>query len=556
MKGRHVAIAAGIFLLASLVTWADVWSAGPASNVAVHESAPRFRIPGRADAIFQAWLVSRHAHTWMHRPWRLFDTEHCAPARNSLTLGIPMLTLGLLAIPGAMFSDEPVLVYNTALVLLGLVTAFAMYLLVARWTGEPAAGWVAGLLFGFMPVRLGHIGHPSVWDISWTVFALYFAERLSSRGRWRDALGLGVCIALQVGASFYPLLAAACLALPFGVWLLLRDRLRSLRPGPVALVLALTLLAVVVVLVPYLGAETDRGGLLRTRFHYLDVTSLLHPSQREFPGFTVLALGAVALLAGARRTSPGIRGDPRAALVVGALLALWVAAGPGHAWLARFVPGLAAIRGVERLVVGTELVLVLLAGLGAGVLVRAADRRGPWVAAALVGIAAFDVLRLPAAGLEPRYRWTLEEIQRDDEAIAFFAELARRGNTGPLLELPLLDRRHLLESTSRILLSGYHGRRTSACFGSYRPPGREALKTLVGRLPSERSLGELARLGFTTLVVHTPPDFLPTLRLTARLTRAAEDGRLLAVYRNERHAAFQLLPDAPAPAETERADPR
>jgi hypothetical protein len=555
-RPRDHAIAAAIFLVASAVTWASVWSAGPSRVAAVHATPAHFRPTIRADVTYEAWLVSRHAHTLMHRPWRIFDTEHCAPAQKTLTLGIPMLTLGLLAVPAAVFSDEPVWIYNASLVLLGLVGAFAMYLLVARWTGVPAAGWVAGLLFGFMPVRLAHVTHPSVWDISWTVFALYFAERFSARGRWRDALGLGLSIALQVGASFYPLLAAACLAPPFGVWLLLRDRLRALRPGPVALLLGLALLAVLVVLVPYLGVETDIGGLVRWRFHYLDPSDLLRPAQPEFPGWSVYALALVGLCCGARRSTPGIPGDPRWALLAGALLVGLVASGPGHAWLAGFVPGLASIRGVARLVSGIELVAMLLAGLGAGVLVRAAGRRGAWVAAALLAVAAADVLRLPVAipGLAPRPPWRLEEIRPDDASIAFFRELERQGNRGPLLELPLGDRRHLLEDTSRILLAGYHGRRTSACFGSYRPPGREALEALASRLPAERSVRELRALGFTTVLVHTSPGFLPTLRLTARLARAAEapDAPIALVAMDERHAAFQLTPRPEREPQTQR----
>lgn len=57
-----------------------------------------------------------------------------------------------------------------------------MLTLVSRWTRSRAAGLVAALLFAFHPIRLGNITHPTVWDLSFTVFALYFAERLFAEG--------------------------------------------------------------------------------------------------------------------------------------------------------------------------------------------------------------------------------------------------------------------------------------------------------------------------------------------------------------------------------------
>src|SRR5262245_18965226 len=100
----------------------------------------------RNDVAFETWLVARHAHTLVRRPWRLFDTEHCAPDEKTLTLGVPMFAMGVLAVPASLLGD-PILVYNTALAALLLVAALAMYCLVAEWTGVPLAGIGAALLY-------------------------------------------------------------------------------------------------------------------------------------------------------------------------------------------------------------------------------------------------------------------------------------------------------------------------------------------------------------------------------------------------------------------------
>ena len=539
--GRSHAIAAALFVAASVLVFHELVR-DATTHVAVTEIDGAHRGTRRADAVFEAWLVARNARTLATRPHRLFDAEHCAPAENTLTLGIPMITQGVLALPAAAFSREPVLVYNASIVLQALVAAFAMYALVARWTGVPAAGWIAGLLFGFQPLRLGHVMHPSVWDIAWTVLALLFAERLFARGRWRDAVGLGAAIALQIGASFYPLLAATLLAPGVILWLALHHGLARVGVAKLAAVGAMGLLAASLVLVPYLSAETEGGGLGRTLFHYLDGAPLVDPGSPFFPGFVLLGLAAASVASGRRGRADGIDADPRLALLAGGALAALVAAGSNpsrwlaavaspelaawvpnlHTALATVVPGLDAVRGIQRLVTGTHLALTVVAGLGAGFLIRAAGRRGPWVAVALLALTALDLFRLPALGLEPAYRWRLERARPSEEAIAFHAELARRGSRGPLLEVPLSEGPYRIAAApEQILLNAFHGRRTSACFASYQAAGRERLAALVEALPRVDAIRALSDLGFTTLIVHLEPTEPDSLRLAVALETAA-----------------------------------
>jgi hypothetical protein len=552
--------AIAVFALASIAVFGELWERGADHTVASSESALRARGTGAelvkiADVRFEAWLVSRNARALTTAPHRLFDAPHCAPSENALAFGIPMITMGALAIPSWYASGNPILTYNSTLVLLTGIAAFAMYLLVASWTGVPAAGIAAGLLFAFHPIRLSDITHPSVWDASWTVFALFFAERLLAKGRWRDAIGLAAAIALQIGASFYPLLAAVFTAAPFGLWLLLRDRLRSASPLQLGFVLAMTGAAAAFVLGPYLGVETDTGPMQRDRFAFAPLRQYL-PGKRLFPGVAVLALAGVALLAGRARTCARIVGDPRGPLLAGAVLVALVAAGPklGPEWLpvdlygffSGFLPGLDAVRGVFRLGQGPHLVLSLLAGLGAAALIRASGRAAPVLGAVLVLVAGFDVLRAPAAGLHRTYAWSYQSVAPDPEALAFFGELERQGNDGPILELPLRSGPSRVRmSTRRILLNAYHGRRTSACFGSYRPPGRARLAALGRRLTEPESIRELAELGFTTAVLELPPERRHQKEAPLRrLDREARDASGLApIHRTERRSAYALRPE-------------
>jgi hypothetical protein len=140
-------------------------------------------------------------------------------------------------------------------------------------------------------------------------------------------------------------------------------------------------------------------------------------------------------------------------------------------------------------------------------------------------------------------------VRPDDRRIAFYEELARRGNRGPILELPLDEREHRIHSSPRrILVSAWHRRRTSACFGSYRPPGQQRLEALAGDLPSPAAIAGLADLGFTTVVVHRDLMRPESEEIATRLERGAESGAVLVpLHATPRLAAYVLRPAAGKP---------
>jgi hypothetical protein len=549
---RHAA-ALLVFVLAAAAVYGPVWLAGGSEVAPVRPALERGMAQvTRADVIFEAWLVSRHARTLLMAPHRLFDTEHCAPAEKTLALGIPMVTLGALAIPAFLLSGDPVLSYNATLVLLSLVGAVAMYTLVLAWTGAPGAGIAAGLLYSFHPIRLTDITHPTVWDGTWTVFALLFAERLFARGRWRDAAGLAAMTILQIAASFYPLVAAALLTTPFLLWLLVRNGLRHVSVGQLAFVLGSIAIAAAWLLGPYLLAETALGGgeLHRERFTYATLGRLA-PGAWLFPGWSMLGLVGFALAARRAWILPRIQGDPRWVLLAGAALAALVAIGHNayplpnaHRLLALVLPGLDAVRVVLRVFSATHLAFALLAGIGAAALIRLGGRAGVAIATVLVLVCAFEMLRAPSLGIDRTYRWALEEIRPDPAEIAFFDKLAELGDDGPLLEVPVDQTQGALwMGAPRIMLSLYHRRRTSACFGSYPPPGREALAALASRLPEPEAIDSLSQMGFTTVIFRHRNERSASFRRAGRVRRAAERGRGIEhIYSTPTHTAFSLRP--------------
>jgi hypothetical protein len=507
-----------------------------------------------ADVTYETWLVARHARTWLRAPWRLFDTEHCAPAERTLTYGVPMLALGLLGAPVALFTREPALVYNAALVAWSAVAALSMYVLVAGWTGRRAAGVGAALFFAFDPLRLASVQHPAEWDIAWTALALFFAERLFASGRWRDAVGLGVAGALQVATSFYTLFTATLLAVPLGLWLLLRRAPIRASAAQLAVAFGSVALAALLVLTPYLDARSDAQIGARTAFIFADAQSYL-PGSPFSLGWVALLCAAVGCVA-PRRLAWAVEGDPRAALLAAALLVALVAAGPHtaqwlglpvpafdpYALLASFVPGLDSVRVVTRLVTGVHLVLCVLAGAGLAAAICAARAAGR-AAAAAASVAVVVLVVFASFGGPTPLRWQLVPVRPSQASIDFSRALAEEGKS-PLLEVPLdfVDGDWGPVGPQRILLSAWHGRRTSACFGSFRPTERGSLAERAAELPNRWAIDEVRRLGFGVIVVHHDDALLRELT-RGRYAQAVREGwGVRELSRSDSMDAYEILP--------------
>ena len=153
---RTAAIAAAVYL--GLALWAmRAILPAPAS---FERSKIRRIIQG--DQKLTAATVTHHARTLVTRPWTFLDSGQCYPAPHSVTLGEHMLGNGLLGVVPYALTGDPILTYNTVVTLTLWIPTLAMYALVYFWTGSVSAAFVAGLLFGMHPGRIGDPVHPYV----------------------------------------------------------------------------------------------------------------------------------------------------------------------------------------------------------------------------------------------------------------------------------------------------------------------------------------------------------------------------------------------------------
>ncbi|UCC65252.1 MAG: glycosyltransferase family 39 protein, partial [Anaerolineae bacterium] len=85
-----------------------------------------------------------------------------------------------------------------SLIFIGIfaLNGLAMYLLAREWTGSSVAAFIGGLVYGFWPYTLSQSGHPNMIVVCWVPLALLYLRRTLDKGRWQDAVLVGVFVAL------------------------------------------------------------------------------------------------------------------------------------------------------------------------------------------------------------------------------------------------------------------------------------------------------------------------------------------------------------------------
>jgi hypothetical protein len=181
----------------------------------------------------------------------------------------------------------------------------------------------------------------------------------------------------------------------------------------------------------------------------------------------------------------------------------------------------------------------------------------------VIGVALVTVLLLygGALGSVRRAPHRARVVRPSLELIEFYRELDRLGSEGSVLELPLYPlvterggkRWGFRLRTFRIMMTSYHGRRTSGCYGSFPPPDRWHLEKLVARVPERASLQELVALGFGTIVVWD--EYSEALRARLRQAVQRPDGGLRFLHHSGRWTAYELDPDTLGSGPPTRSQP-
>ena len=495
-----LAALAAFVLLAVIHTW-------PLASNPAHLSRN-----DNGDTLLNTWAIAWVAHQLPRAPHRLFDANIFFPERLTLGYSEAMIVQGVLAMPILAAGGSPVLAYNLVLLAGFALTGWAFCLLVRRWTGSWAAGYVGGSLAAFNSHVLTHLPHLQTQHVEFVALMLFALDRLVVSRRFRDAVWLGVSFALQGLTSVYLLV--------FMTWMLLlavlgraREWLRREPARMLGLLVAASATATFL-MAPYLVAYYALHrltGLERTvnearRYagswaDYLSTGSRLHFAlwshgfvetavSSNFPGLTALVLVALAL------AWPDTRRDVRVQMcmvaAVGCAAISMLPNTPIYPPLHRLILLFRAVREPANLGQIVLLMLAVVAGFGvAGLACRwHHTRTWPVVGVVLCGLVNLEALRAPL------------QYTPFSEIPPIYGVLAPQPG-GVVIELPFYEPRLFFGNAVYMLNSTRHWRPMLNGYSGFRPASYDETYSAIQGFPDDASLVALHQRGVTYVVVHT-----------------------------------------------------
>jgi hypothetical protein len=268
-----------------------------------------------------------------------------SPTRDALAFSEHLLGLSVVATPIAWISGDPLVTYNLTLLLTFPLSALAMYALVMRLTGQPAAAFLAGLAYGFAPYRMSNLPHIQALASFWAPLALLGLHAYLETGKRRWLALYGAAWALQAAANGYALVFFSVFVGLWLLWFVVRPRRwRALASIAVATLIAFLPLAPIAY--TYVSVHARHGferGAGEILGYSADVAAVLCAPEsltvwgwlrvacraegELFPGVALLLLASAAAVLVIRRIPPPgavVRGISRVLVALAALYALIV----------------------------------------------------------------------------------------------------------------------------------------------------------------------------------------------------------------------------------------
>lgn len=444
---RYALPIAGFVLLTAAMTWPLVRRAGSV-------------VQDHGDPLYDIWSMRWFQHQILTDPGRLWDANILYPYQRAFVFSEPQISSAILSWPVRLLTGNDVLAYNLLLLSTFVVLGVGVALLIEEWSGNGAAGILAGLFAAYTPYRFGHISHLNLLAYGYLPLALWAISRYCRRQRASDAVMATVLLTVQVLAS--DTLAALALVavtafIPFAFWSVAR-RPRIKDVIALGLVLAVPVLALLPLVVVRFEVNR-RYGFVRdlTTIDEFSATPATYLSVGPFNRFwrgilpeaypSPLFPGALVLVLAVVGTPAAFMSRPRLAVYA---LGLWLGGGLlslgprttvgdltvtlPYQWLYTAVPGMSSMRDPSRFGTLALLGMQLLAGLGAAAMWARMRPRLPSRSATSVGVGLLALLSI-VAFIEFRSDIPAVPVPNDPAKVAV-SDWLRQQPRGAVLELP------------------------------------------------------------------------------------------------------------------------
>jgi hypothetical protein len=296
------------------------------------------------DSLLNIWILGWDADHLLRGALKGFwDANIFYPEPLTLAYSEHLFAQAVQILPIYALTHNLILCYNLLFLSTFVLSGLGMFLFVREVTGSPRAGFVAGLLYAFAPLRVPQFAHLQVISSQWMPFALYGLRRYFDARRLKSLAGAAAAlIAQNLSCGYFLLFFAPFVVLytlfEIGVRRLWRDTRTWGALAATAVVVAAVTLPF---LMPYL--ELRRLGfppraLAEVETYSADVYSYLTAApELHFWGPLV-------------RAYPKPEGDLFPSLAAVALAGICLVSGVGTAWRKAVSQPVAAAPGVLPLV--------------------------------------------------------------------------------------------------------------------------------------------------------------------------------------------------------------
>ena len=502
------------------------------------------------DGLFSIWTVTWVARALSEQPTSLFDGNIFYPHRNTLAFSELNLVAGIVGIPGWLFTRNPYVTLNSALLFAFATSALGAWLLARHLSGSRSAATAAAVIYAFCPFFFAHTPHIQLLMGGGIPLSLLMLHRLADAPGIGRGAALGGALAAQaLACAYYGIFAGLMVgytALFLGVSRsLLRNRAYWSGLGAGA---ALSIALVLPFFLPFL--EVQEGGFHRTldesrRYAATLADYTISPAHAHqwlrgisarfgrwheplFPGVIALGLGVAGLAFGLapRNGEPGrVRGRETVALYGSlGLIAVWASLGPAaglYTALFKLVPLFSFLRAPSRFGVVLPLVLAVLGSLA---LARLNARMRTAVSLAVAALAAFEVSVLP-------FPWyPAPPLPRPYTLLAQLPD-------GPVAEFPFYGSRVAFPlHTQYLVFSTFHWKPLLNGYSDHFPADFRESAVLLDSFPSNDSFAVMRRRRVRYIGVHwnmfgaRAPEIRERLKPYARHLRELSSDDQMTLY--------------------------
>ncbi len=460
------------------------------------------------DGQFSIWNVAWVARTLVVDPLHVFDANIFYPHRWTLAYSETNLGAGVLAVPVYWATRNPYAAHNAVFLLSFVLSGAGTYYLVRYLVADRRAAVIAAIGFAFCPYVFAHTPHIQLLMTAGLPLSLLAFHRLADHPTAKRGVVLGMTMALQAFfCGYYAVFVALLVGYGIVVLAVVRPLWRSVsywKAVAVAAGIAITGAAPLFLLYASFQRTTGFGRSLdaarqysadwRAYFassayaHAWILKLIDHWKEVLFPGFTLLAFGAIGLAVGWLG-----RGRSRElSLMYGglAILAFWISLGPDaglYGLLYNSLPVFTLLRAPGRFGLVVVLGLSVLTGLSCSVLF-ARVRRPVLVATMLIAVVTAELLVplrfFPVPPVEPAYR--------------VLATLPH----GAVLEMPVYSYQFRFARTRYMLSSTTHWMPLVNAYSDYIPQDFLEKADTLGGFPSRESFKLLERDRVRYAVFH------------------------------------------------------